>query len=474
MPETASAAQLRLHNTLGGRLEPVEATNGRVGMYLCGLTPKAPPHIGHARLFVVVDVLRRYLRWQGAEMTLIQNFTDVDDKIIERAAAAGVDPFEFAQTNTRAYFEAMDALEVERATQYPKVTDFIPEIIEVVTGLIEGGYGYQVDGDVYFEVRTFPAYGQLSKRTEEDVLAGARVEVEERKRSPRDFALWKTAKPGEPSWESPWGRGRPGWHIECSTMILRTLGEQIDMHGGATDLIFPHHENEIAQSETYTGKRPFVRHWFHVGLLRINGEKMSHSLGNYVTVQDLLARVPANGLRLYLLSTHYRAPLNFSVESVLAQARGLHVLEAAGREMAGDARESADLELDHAIADAESRFVAAMDADLNTAAALGALFDLAHEINRARGRGAGLAAGQQTLRRLASLVGLDLGGGPERAGERTSDISAFIELLLDVRRQLREAKQYQLADGIRSGLAERGVIVEDRPGGTSAWRFEAK
>ncbi len=289
---------LRIFNTLTGSEEEFQPRGDAVEMYVCGMTPKFHPHVGHARLFVSMDVVRRYLVYRGYRVHHVQNFTDVDDKIIARSQKEGVSAKEVAEKYTASYFEAMDALNVQHADEYPRATLVIPDIIQFIETLMARGYAYAVDGNVYYQVSKFPEYGKLSGRTEDEgVLAGARVEVEPGKRDPRDFALWKAAKPGEPAWESPWGPGRPGWHIECSTMIRETLGQQIDIHAGGRDLIFPHHENEIAQSEAFCGCSPFARYWVHIGLLNIGGEKMSHSLNNFLTVQELLQRFEPAVLR---------------------------------------------------------------------------------------------------------------------------------------------------------------------------------
>jgi cysteinyl-tRNA synthetase len=432
-------------------------------MYVCGMTPKFHPHVGHARLFVATDLIRRYLEFRGYEVKHVQNFTDIDDKIIARGQLEGTSASEAARKYTDSYFEAMAALNVLPAHVYPTVTGSMAAIIEFVAALIELGYAYVVDGDVYFAVDRFADYGKLSGRTSEGQLVGARKELEAGKRDPRDFALWKVAKAGEPSWESPWGSGRPGWHIECSTMVRQTLGDQIDIHSGGRDLIFPHHENEIAQSEARTDKVPFARYWPHVGLVTIDGEKMSHSLENFTTIQNIIERYDPMALRLYLLSTHYRAPLAFSEEGLIDKSRALDRLRgaldnytpagAAAAVWTGAFRDS---------------FVAAMDDDFNSAGALGVLFDLAREANRRRAAQDDTAAGgQATLLELANVLGLDLASGDVMA--RTGS-EPFIELLLTVRTRLREARQWALADLIRDELRARNVVVEDQPG-QSVWRW---
>ena len=414
-------------------------------------------------------MFRRYLAWRDVPLTYVQNFTDVDDKIIERAQERGEEPLAYAQRMTAAYFEVMEALNVQPADHYPRVTEHMDAIIRVISGLLERGAAYVVvGGDVYFAVDAFPAYGRFSGRVEEGVEAGRRVEVDAQKRNPRDFALWKAAAPGEPAWDSPWGPGRPGWHIECTSMVFELLGPQIDLHAGGADLIFPHHENEIAQSEAYSGQAPFAHHWLHIGLLMAGSEKMAHSLNNYTTVASLLEQYPAEALRLYLLSVHYRSPMTFAPEHIAAQSRGLdRLVHAIQREAAGDAKE-----MDAVAAQSRRRFMGAMDDDLNTAAALGVLYDLAREINRAADEAPAAALGQaqKTLKELAGVLGVDLAAVAARlASRQVGAAEPFLSLLLDVRRSLRDERLYALADLIRDRLAADGITLEDRADGT-AWR----
>ena len=308
---------MKLYNTLSGSKEEFTTPDGKVRMYVCGITPYAPSHIGHAMMSVVFDVVRRYLEYKGLAVTHIQNFTDVDDKIITAANDSGVSTDELAETNIRQYHEEMDALNVLRAHTYPRATTEIPAIVGMIQSLEKQGYAYSVEGDVYFRVGRSADYGKLSRRSAEDLLAGARVEVDEAKEDPRDFALWKSRKPGEPAWDSPWGPGRPGWHIECSAMSMRYLEEGVDIHGGGQDLIFPHHENEIAQSESFSQQQPFARFWLHNGLLSINEDKMSKSIGNVITVGEALSRFSSSALRLFFLSSHYRNPLVYSDQNII-------------------------------------------------------------------------------------------------------------------------------------------------------------
>ena len=469
---------LRITNTLTGQEEEFKPAGEVVKIYSCGMTPKFHPHVGHARLFVSMDVIRRYLLYRGYKLHYVQNFTDVDDKIIARGQKEGIDPRDVAQKYTDSYFEAMDALNVIRADEYPKATNVIPQIVRFVEGLIERGYAYDVDGNVYYQVSKFPEYGRLSKRSEDEgVLAGARVEVEPGKRDPRDFALWKKAKEGEPFWESPWGPGRPGWHIECSTMIQQTLGERIDIHAGGRDLIFPHHENEIAQSEAYCGCSPFARYWTHVGLLNIGGEKMSHSLNNFLTVQELLQRYEPAVLRLYLISIPYRAPMAYSEEGVEAAVRALARLRSALEAPAGSSAQRVARPEELAVAEklaetAQQAFEAAMDSDFNSAQALAALFDLARETNRLRTQegypAPALEVTQKRLVDLAGVLGLDL---VVQNVSEARDADPYIDLLVEIRNKLRSARQWALADEVRDRLRALGVAVEDRPEG-SIWKYE--
>ncbi|HIE08587.1 MAG TPA: cysteine--tRNA ligase, partial [Armatimonadetes bacterium] len=372
---------LRLYNTLKRRVEefkPRDEEEGRVTIYVCGLTPYDYTHVGHARTYIAYDILRRYLEFRGYKVFHVQNFTDIDDKIIARAKEEGKDPFEVAEFYSEAYLEDMDRLGVLRAHLYPKVTEHIPQIIEAVQALIDKGHAYVLDGDVYFDVTSFPGYGKLSGKNPEELLAGARVEPKPGKRHPLDFALWKGAKEGEPSWESPWGRGRPGWHIECSVMSVSYLGMGFDIHGGAIELSFPHHENEIAQSEAWTGKSPFVRYWVHTGLVTIGGEKMSKSLGNIVTVREALERHEPDALRMLFLRAHYRQPIDFTWEALEEAGRALRrlriALEVASKESEGPPREG-DIPLEglaEAVRNTRRRFIEAMDEDLGTPEALGA------------------------------------------------------------------------------------------------------
>ena len=466
---------LSISNTLGGRREPFTPLDSKnVKMYVCGMTPKREPHIGHARLFVAMDMIRRYLTHRGYEVQHVQNITDVDDKIIAAAEREGVSPDEVAQMYTDAYDAVMGNLNVLRAHQFPKVTETLPQIIAMIEGLIEKEAAYAAEAAVYFSVADFPKYGALSTRTEDSgIQAGAsgRVDDEPGKRDPRDFALWKPAKPGEPWWQSPWGKGRPGWHIECSTMIYATLGEQIDIHGGGADLIFPHHENEIAQSEAFTGKFPFTKYWLHTGLLTINGQKMAHSLGNFITIEDILEKYSGPVLRLYLLSVHYRSPLTYTTESLEQSRAGMARLTGALRMQAGgDA--STDTALAQATQRAESGFFAAMDSDFNSAGALGQLYELVREINRLGPNAlpSTLQAAQEALVNLADVLGIDLQEVLEaEMATGDGDAAGLIDLLVELRSDLRKEKQFALADKVRNELTALGIALEDSASGT-VWR----
>jgi cysteinyl-tRNA synthetase len=466
---------VRIYSTLTGHEEDLVplADDGLLRVYACGMTPKFHPHVGHGRTFVALDVIRRYLQFRGYQLTYVQNFTDIDEKIIDRAASQNRSPEAAAREYMDSYFDVMDRLNIRRADDYPTVTGNMPEIIAFVDELIESGHAYAAEtGDVYFDVASFPDYGKLSHRDLNSQLVAARKELEPGKRDPRDFALWKHAREGEPRWGSPWGPGRPGWHIECSAMVRKALGEQIDIHGGGADLIFPHHENEIAQSESVTGKVPFARHWLHTGLVVLSGgDKMAHSADNFTTLASILDRYDPQAVRYFLLATQYRSALTFAIEQSNGQVvvRGIEDARSALgrlRRALGPEPLDADGPLDTAVVDA---FTAAMDADFNTPEALSVIFDLAREINRCRAEGGNPDVQRRTLVRLLGILGLDLADVAASDGQA---VEPFIELLLEVRRELRGVKQYALADSVRTRLGDLGVIVEDKPGGTSTWRLD--
>ena len=463
---------MRLYNTLTGQERDFVPADGKtVKMYVCGVTPYSATHVGHALSYVIFDTLRRYLEHLGYQVKHVQNFTDVDDKIIQRAQEAGISEEELSERYIADFFRTMDALNIRRADTYPRATREIPGIIAAIQDLVDKDFAYPAGGDVYFRVNRRPDYGKLSHRTLEGMIAGARVQVDEDKEHPMDFALWKGAKAGEPAWESPWGPGRPGWHIECTAMSLRYLDYPLDIHGGGQDLIFPHHENEIAQSEAYTGIEPFANYWVHNGLLRLGEDKMSKSLGNLVSVEEALEHYSADALRAYFLSSHYRSPLQYSDEGSAAMERSFDRFHHALRpDRDGDAGATGDNSgVALSPAPFQERFTAAMDDDLNTPQAIAALFDLAREINRARDAGQPVAAAQDALRQLGGILGLTFEGRP--AGREELAAQPFIELLVNTRAELRQARQYALADQIRDNLAAQGVVLEDTPNGT-LWQYQ--
>jgi cysteinyl-tRNA synthetase len=421
---------------------------------------------------LVFDIIRRYLEYRGYEVLHVMNYTDVDDKIIQRAMYEEVEAVELAGRYIKEYNQHLVDLNILPATIYPKVSNEMENIIKVVEGLVEKGYAYPANGDVYFRVDKDEDYGKLSRRKLDDMEAGARIDVDDRKQHPMDFALWKAAKEGEPSWESPWGAGRPGWHIECSVMSLQHLGEQIDIHGGGNDLIFPHHENEIAQTESYTGK-PFVRYWMHNGMMQLSGEKMSKSLGNLVTVEDFLAENDADVLRIMILNSSYRSPLTYNDDVVDQSTKALERLRNGLRPAfpeAGGAPVDVKKALSEQIEATRKGFTESMDDDFNTAGALGYLFELVRAINHARDNSATaeeLAESQALLLELTTVFGLSI----DQEGDKQAEVSPFVDLLLDVRKQLREEKLWALSDQIRDQLKELGVVLEDSKEGTT-WRWE--
>jgi len=463
---------MKLYNDLTRRKEEfVPLVPGEVRFYVCGPTVYDFFHIGNARPFIVFDVMRRYLESTGMKVIYIQNFTDIDDKMINRARELNITVSELADRFIEAYYEDADALGIRRATVNPKATEHIPEIIELVERLVRTGHAYTVDGDVYFEVATFPEYGKLSKQTLEELQSGARIEVDERKKHPLDFALWKARKEGEPFWDSPWGPGRPGWHIECSAMAMKYLGETADIHAGGSDLIFPHHENEIAQAEAATGK-PFIRTWVHNGYLLMDNEKMSKSLGNFLTARELRKRFSPLAIRLFMLSAHYRSPINFSDDSLRQATSAVERLRNCWTALqeaiaSGESGGEETLGLAMEIKRNRERFREEMEDDLNTAGALGALFEAVKAINSAlRERPlpgiAELREAESFLREADEILGV-LGIGKEReSGLNDAEIEDWIR----ERAEAKKRKDFQRADAIRSELLEQGVILEDTPQGT--------
>lgn len=479
---------MEVYNTLARRKQEFQPRDpGKVGIYVCGPTTYNYIHLGNARPLVFFDTVRRYLKYKGYDVTYIQNFTDMDDKIIKRAGEEGLDPLALAGKYIAEYFQDADELNVWRADKNPKVTEHIPDIIAMVERLVQNGSAYVLDGDVYFAVREFAGYGKLSGRNIDDMQAGARVEVDTRKRDPLDFALWKSAKPGEPSWDSPWGPGRPGWHIECSAMSLKYLGTNFDIHGGGFDLVFPHHENEIAQSEAATGE-PFVRYWLHNGFITVQEEKMSKSLGNFFLVRDILAKYPGDLVRFFLLSTHYRSPLDFADEKLSAAGKGLARIKTSLRLLAeslGKPRQEGQTvipaEFGGRLDALQRSFEAAMDDDFNTALAIGVIFDLAREVNTAvQQLGATLSPADRTallkakelfvlFNKVMAICKADQNTGEiildDAPEDNTGLAEGLINLVIEVRQEARKKKDWAAADRIRDGLKELGIILEDTPQG---------
>ncbi len=466
---------MRVYNTLSRQKEDFETLQpGKVSRYVCGPTVYSKAHIGHAMSALVFDIIHRYLEYRGYQVRHVMNYTDVDDKIIQRANEQGVDPIELAETHINEFQQHLRDMNVLPASLYPRATEEIDQIIRMVQGLVDKGFAYAVDGDVYFRVARDPDYGKLSGRRLEDMVAGARIDVDERKENPMDFALWKSAKPGEPSWDSPWGKGRPGWHIECSAMNLHHLGPQIDIHGGGNDLIFPHHENEIAQSECFN-EVPFARYWIHNGMMQFSGEKMSKSLGNIVTIEEFLAEHDADVLRMMILNSSYRNPLTFGDDIVAQAEKALERLRSALRPAFaanGSSNPQVEEDLQKQVAATRQGFLDTMDDDFNTAGALGYLFELVRAINQARDSGVGpepLSQAAGALRELAGVLGLRL----ERPETQGSKAAPFVDLLIEVRAELRRQKLWSLADQVRKRLSELDVILEDSKDGT-AWRWVSR
>ena len=450
---------MRLYNTLTRSKDPFEPQHDPISMYVCGITPYDDAHLGHAMSIIIFDTLRRFLEWRGRRVRLVYNFTDVDDKLIARAAELGMTVAELAEHQISSFMDEWRELQIQPADVHPRATEEIPQMIELIDGLIERGMAYPAGGDVYFRVHRMNGYGKLSGRALEDMISAEPTDIGVEKEHPMDFTLWKGAKPGEPQWESPWGSGRPGWHIECSAMSSRYLGEQIDLHGGGMDLIFPHHENEIAQSEAYSGKDPFVRHWVHNAMMQVGDEKMSKSTGKIVRLREGLDRFGADGLRMFVLGGHYRSPLTYSEESLAAPARAAERLRLAATLPLPDG--------DGGIDPAPSRaaFIEALEDDLNTPQALAVLFELARAVNRARAAEQPAGAARDALLELGGVLGL--GFAETAAG--SEDAAPFVDLLVEVRSALRSARQFELADQVRDRLTDLGITLEDSREGTR-WR----
>lgn len=497
---------LKIYNTLTRKKEEfIPIKKSKVKMYVCGLTPYSDCHMGHTRCYVTFDIIRRYLEYNGYEITCIQNFTDIDDKIIQRAKEKNIPANELAEKYINEYFKNMDKLGVKRATHYPKVTEHIQEIIDFISILIEKGYAYEVDGEVFFEVGKFKEYGKLSGRSLDEMIHGTRFEVDARKKSPQDFALWKSTQEGEPCWDSPFGKGRPGWHIECSAMSIKYLGETFDIHGGGRDLMFPHHENEIAQSQAYTGKR-FANFWIHNGMVTLNEEKMSKSLGNEFLIKNVLEKYSADVIRLFFIGTHYKGPVEFSLENLNQAKAGIQrfyntlrnvddFLKIESTTINGEMRklpvgehlkfdpnqiEEKDKEFYEAIKQTEERFILAMNDDFNTPIALAALYDLVTAINkfisnmetlyecsRFSGR-ALLKLAQETIYKLGDIFGLFK---EKEKVQKDELVPKLMELIISIRQMARAKKDWEMADKIRVELGNLGVSLEDTTQGTK-WRVK--
>lgn len=460
---------LKIYNTLTRKTEEFQTLEpGKVRMYVCGVTVYNDAHVGHAMSAIVFDIVRRYLEYRGYAVKHVMNYTDVDDKIINRANQLGEDPLKLSARYIADYAADLKSLNVLPATSNPQVSTTMPLIIQFIEGLIQKGHAYAAsNGDVYFRVNSDDDYGRLSGRKLEDMQAGARIEIGEQKEHPMDFALWKAAKPGEISWDSPWGKGRPGWHIECSAMNLAELGEQIDIHGGGNDLIFPHHENEIAQSECYTGKE-FSRYWIHNGMLQLGGEKMSKSLGNIISIKEFLSKRSSDIMRMLVLNGTYRAPLMFNDETLDAAERNVERLKSALKPASPSAAGLSADTLSASTESATANFTEAMDSDFNTAGAVAALFELSKSINTARDNGATgeqLKPAQETFKQLAGVLGLTL---EEKKG--SSEDEAQVEALLAERTQARKDKNWKRSDEIRDQLKAMGVTIEDSKDGTT-WKW---
>jgi len=462
---------MKIYNTMTRKKEEfVPLVPGEVKMYSCGPTVYNYFHIGNARPFIIFDILRNYLEYKGYKVTFVQNFTDVDDKIIRRAKEEGVTEKEVADKYIEEYFKDAEGLGIKRADYHPRVTEMIPDIIEVIKKIMDRGFAYVVDGDVYFDTQKYKEYGKLSKQNMEELEAGARIEVGEQKKHPMDFALWKKQKPGEPAWDSPWGPGRPGWHIECSAMAMKYLGETIDIHSGGQDLIFPHHENEIAQSEAATGK-PFARYWMHNGFININNEKMSKSAGNFFTVRDISKLYDLEVVRLFMISSHYRSPINFSkdlLDSTKNSLERLYIAKNNLLHLMANAEDREDDEDDKAFRNRLStyrdKFIEAMDDDLNTADAVAVIFDLVRDINSNINE-----KSPKSLVKAAYDMFTELTGVLRIVNKEEEKLDEEIERLIEERQKARKEKNWALADKIRDDLKKRGIILEDTPQGVK-WR----
>ena len=459
---------IKVYNTLNKKKEEfIPLTPGEVKMYVCGPTVYNFFHIGNGRTFIVFDTIRRYFEYRGFKVDFVQNFTDIDDKMIKKANEEGTTVKKIGDTYIKEYYQDADALNIERATVNPRATEFIGEIIKFVKGLVDKGYAYEVDGDVYFSTKKFQGYGKLSGQNIEDLQSGARISVDERKKDPMDFAIWKAQKPGEPAWNSPWGMGRPGWHIECSCMAKKLLGETIDIHAGGSDLKFPHHENEIAQSEALTGE-PFARYWLHSAFVNVNNEKMSKSLNNFFTAREILERYDADVIRFLMLSAHYRQQLNFSedlLESAKASVERIYnaignlenLIDEVSREEMNE-EEKAYLE---SLNKYKEKYIEKMDDDFNTADAITAIFDLIKDTNTNITIDSSKELSQKALELIREL------GAPLGMFQKSTkgNLEEEIEALIAKRQQARKDRDFALADKIRDELKDRGIVLEDTPQG---------
>ncbi|XZH53030.1 cysteine--tRNA ligase [Clostridium perfringens] len=464
---------MKVYNTLNKKKEEfIPLTQGEVKMYVCGPTVYNFFHIGNGRTFIVFDTIRRYFEYRGFKVDFVQNFTDIDDKMIKKANEEGTTVKKIGDTYIKEYYQDADALNIERATVNPRATEFIGEIIKFVKGLVDKGYAYEVDGDVYFSTKKFEGYGKLSGQNIEDLQSGARISVDERKKDPMDFAIWKAQKPGEPAWNSPWGMGRPGWHIECSCMAKKLLGETIDIHAGGSDLKFPHHENEIAQSEALTGE-PFARYWLHSAFVNVNNEKMSKSLNNFFTAREILERYDADVIRFLMLSAHYRQQLNFSedlLESAKASVERIYnaignlenLIDEVSREEMNE-EEKAYLE---SLNKYKEKYIEKMDDDFNTADAITAIFDLIKDTNTNITIDSSKELAQKALELIREL------GAPLGMFQKSTkgNLEEEIEALIAKRQQARKDRDFTLADKIRDELKDRGIVLEDTPQGVR-WKM---
>jgi cysteinyl-tRNA synthetase len=464
---------ISIYNTLTHNKQPfVPVIPGKVGIYACGLTPQGPAHLGHMRGALAFDVIRRWFEYRGYDVRMVQNFTDIDDKIIRKAAEEGVSTVEVATRYSNNYLADWKSLSI-KPVEFVKVTENMESIIDLIGSLVERGHAYVADNhDVYFSVSTFPEYGKLSRRRPEEMESGSRIDVDPSKRDPLDFALWKAERPGEPSWPSPWGLGRPGWHIECSALSMQFLGTSFDIHAGGIDLLFPHHENEIAQGEAGTGRVPFARVWMHWGSVNAGGEKMSKSLGNFFTIKEILSEYPAQVLRLYLLSTHYRAPIDYAPERLAEAAKSYDRIRkslATARQIVGLSTSAASIDAGHL-----AKFEQAMDDDFNSAAALGSVFEALSDLNKAIGSPSpsadDVARFSYTVESLLSFLGVDI-SAVDSSKANDDQIDRLVEHAIAWRKLARDAKQYSLSDRIRDDLKAVGITLEDRQQGTT-WHRE--